>query len=150
MIGGKCVVCGGTKTQFVQKGGDLASSSSATTSGFKLPWAKFPGKMHLVSHSFTGPGTNLNKRLHPYDTPKPWSMPVNRVDEAAYHYDLAYDKHGDTANRNVADRKMIDHLNSIPNSTVRERAERAIVKSILDTKARFGLGLKKPKVNMKI
>jgi len=100
----------------------------------------------LVGHSFTGPGTNLNKRLNPDDTPKPWSMPVNRVDEAAYHHDLAYDKHGDTANRNVADRKMIDQLNSIPNPTVRERAERAIVKPILATKARFGLGLKKPKV----
>jgi len=41
---------------------------------------------------------------------------------------------------------MVDQLNSIPNPTVRERAERAIVKPILATKARFGLGLKKPKV----
>jgi len=136
-------MCGGTKTQFVRKGGDLASSISAATSGVKLPWTKFPGKMHLVGHSFTGPGTNLNKRLNPDGTPKPWSMPVNRVDEAAYQHDLAYDKYGDTANRNVADRKVIDQLNSIPNPTVRERAERAIVKPILATKARFSLGFNK-------
>jgi len=101
--------------------------------------------MHLVGHSFTGPGTNLNKRLNPDGTPKPWSMPVNRVDEAAYHHDLAYDKHSDTANRNAADKKMIRKLNRISNS-VRERAERAIIKPILATKVKFGLGLKKPNV----
>jgi len=150
MIRGKCVVCGKTKTQFVQNGGDLASSLSAATSGVKLPWAKFPGEILLVGHSFTGPGTNLDKRLNPDGTPKLWSMPVNKVDEAAYHHDLAYDKHGDTASRNVADKKMIDRLNSIPNPTVRERAERAFVKPILATKARFGLGFKKPPKNLKI
>jgi len=37
MIKGKCVVCGGTKTKFVQKGGDFVSSLNTATSRVKLP-----------------------------------------------------------------------------------------------------------------
>jgi len=67
MIRGKCVICGKTKTQFVstniQQGGDIVSSLNSATSNIKLPWAKFPGEMHLAGHvNFTGPGTNLDKR----------------------------------------------------------------------------------------
>lgn len=101
------------------------------------------GEMHLVGHNFTGPGTRLDQRLNPDLTPKEWSMPINRVDKAAYHHDLAYAEYPDTANRNIADRKMITELDSIPNPTLRERMERAIVTPILSTKQRFGLGLKK-------
>jgi hypothetical protein len=36
---------------------------------------------------------------------------------------------------------MVNELNHIPNPTIRERIERAIVKPILATKANFGLGL---------
>ena len=147
MIRGKCVVCGRTKTRFVstrtQKGGDLVNSLNSVTSGIKLPWAKFPGEMHLAGHNFTGPGTNLNERLKPDLSPKDWSTPINRVDKAAYVHDLAYAKHRDTANRNIADRIMINQLKSIPNPTLREQMERAIVMPILSTKEKFGLGVKK-------
>ena len=146
MLRGVCVVCGKTKTQFVKgakKGGDLVSSLNAATSNIKLPWAKFPGEMHLPGHQFLGPGTRLDKRLNPDRTPKDWSKPINRVDNAAYYHDLAYDQHTDTASRNIADRVMINDLNNISNPTIRERVERAIVKPILSTKASLGLGLKK-------
>jgi len=145
MISGKCAVCGRTKTQFVslQKGGDLVSSLNTVTSGIKLLWAQFPGEFHMAGHSFTGPGTRLDQRLNPDLTPREWSKPINHVDRAAYHYDLAYAKHRDTANRNIADRIMINQLNSIPNPTLREQMERAIVTPILATKEKIGFGLKK-------
>jgi hypothetical protein len=147
MLRGICAECGKTKTQFVRApaGGDLASSISSMTQNIRLPWAKFPGELHLPGHSFTGPGTRLDVRLNADETPKSWSKPVDRVDNAAYHHDLAYAKHSDTANRNEADRVMVNELDNIPNPTVRERLERAIVKPILATKANFGLGLKKSK-----
>ena len=49
MIRERCVVCGGMKTQFVslQKCGNLVNTLNTVTSGVKLPWAKFPGEMHL-------------------------------------------------------------------------------------------------------
>jgi len=140
MIRGKCQKCGSTKTRFTraQKGGDVVSSLNAVTSGVKLPWSRFPGEMHLPGHNFTGPGTNLRKRLKSDNSPKPWSKPINRVDRAAYRHDLAYAKHSDRANRIAADRKMIKELDNIIRPTLRERMERAVVKPILKTKADFG------------
>ena len=45
--------------------------------------------MHLPGHKFTGPGTKLYKILKSDGTPKEWSTPINRVDNAAYHHDFA-------------------------------------------------------------
>ena len=56
--------------------------------------------MHLPGHNFTGPGTKLYRRLNPNGTPKEWSIPINRVDNAAYHHDLCYSKHDDTKTGN--------------------------------------------------
>ena len=144
MLRGVCAECGRIKTRFVstaKKGGDLVGSLNSVTSNIKLPWAKFPGELHLPGHSFTGPGTRLDLRLNPDGTPKDWSTPVDRVDKAAYTHDLAYNQYSDTASRNAADRLMVTELNNISNPTIRERIERAIVKPILSTKANLGLGL---------
>src|ERR1043165_6333334 len=124
-------------------GGDLVSSLNSATRNIKLPWAKFPGEMHLPGHQFTGPGIRLDLRLNPDGTPKDWSGPINRADNAAYYHDLAYDRYSDTASRNVADGEMLAKLNNIPNPTVRERIERAVVKPILSAKTSLGLGFKK-------
>ena len=64
--------------------------------------------MHLPGHNFTGPGTKLYKRLDPDETPKEWSIPINRVDNVAYHHDLCYSKYDDTKTRNeVCDKTML-------------------------------------------
>jgi hypothetical protein len=139
-----CVVCGINKSQFVaslgSQGGDLVSSLNKVTSKIKLPWAKFAGEMHLPGHIFTGPGTRLDLRLNPDGSYKEWSKPVDRVDNAAYHHDLAYAQYSDTANRNIADGVMISELNHIPNPSLRERAERFVVIPIVASKAAFGAG----------
>ena len=81
--------------------------------------------MHLPGNSFTGPGTKLYKRLNSDRTPKEWSIPINRVDNAAYHHDLCYSKHRDTKTRNeVCDKTM---LNETVNPTLRERIDNSIV-----------------------
>ena len=89
---GKCVVCGTTKTQFVRgtQGGSMLNNAIN----------HLPFEMHLPGHNFTGPGTKLGKRLKPDLTPKEWSKPVNRVDNAAYHHDVCYLKNKDTKTRN--------------------------------------------------
>lgn len=146
MLRGVCAVCGTSKTQFVKSGktgGDLVSSLSSVMSGVKLPGAKYPGEMHLPGMNFAGPGTRLDLRLNPNGTPKESSRPVDRVDEAAYRHDMAYSAFPDTKMRNVADRVMVSELNEIPNPSLRERVERAVIKPILSTKARFGLGVSK-------
>lgn len=130
---GKCLVCGSVKTQFVKgpsKGGSLNTLIN-----------KLPVEMHLPGHNFTGPGTKLNKRINPDGTPKSWSKPINRVDEAAYRHDLCYATNSDTATRNkVCDKAMLSDLKGIVNPSLRERMDRSIVSKIIGTKAKFGWG----------
>ena len=142
MLRGKCDVCGTTKTQFVKmsRGGDLVSSLNSVTGKMKLPWAKFPGEMHIPGMNFAGPGTNLDERLTSTGAYKEWSKPVDRVDNAAYHHDLAYQHFSDTATRNIADKIMLEQMDAIKDPTIRERIERGIIKPIISTKAKFGLG----------
>ena len=65
--------------------------------------------MHLRAHNFTGTGTKLCKRLNSDRTPNEWSMSINKVDNAAYHYDLCYSKRNDTKTRNdVCDKTMLN------------------------------------------
>ena len=44
-------------------------------------------KINLPGHNFTGPGTKLYKRLNSDETPKEWSIAINRVANAANPHD---------------------------------------------------------------
>ena len=131
---GTCRVCGMIKTQFVKQdavGGGIMN-------GFIN---KLPFEMHLPGHNFTGPGTNLSKRLNEDGSPKAWSKPINRVDEAAYHHDVCYANNKDTGVRNrVCDRNMLEKMDGIYNPTLRERLDRSIVSKIMGTKMQLGMG----------
>ncbi|XP_065645501.1 uncharacterized protein LOC136075975 [Hydra vulgaris] len=85
--------------------------------------------MHLPGMNFVGPE---------------WSKPIDRVDNTAYHHDLAYKYFDDTAKKNLADEIMIEEMDAIKNPTIRERIERGIIKPIISSKAKFGLGLSEP------
>ena len=91
---GQCVTCRKTKTQFIKR--DATDGSFLNSLVNKLPF-----EMHLPGHNFTGSGTKLYKRLNSDKMSKEWSIPINRVDNAAYHGDLCYSKHDDTKTRNV-------------------------------------------------
>ena len=81
-----------------------------------------PFEMHLLGHNFTGTGTKLKKGLNPDLTPKKRNEPVDRVDKAAYHHDICYLKHDDTATRNAAcDKNMLKELKPIYNPSLQER-----------------------------
>ena len=115
----------------------LLSKVPFTTTGI-------PGELHIPSHHFAGPGTNLSARLNPDDTPQDWSMPVDRDDQAAYYHDLAYrDAGDDIAKKHEADRIMLAQLNAIKNPTLRERIDRLLIKGALNTKLFFGVGVDK-------
>ena len=65
-----------TKTKFVKK-------EAAGGSFLNILVNKLAFEIHLPGHNFTGPGTNLYKRLKSDETPKEWSMLLNRVDKAS-------------------------------------------------------------------
>ena len=117
---GQCITCGKTKTQFIKN--DATGGSFLNTLVNKLP-----SEMHFPLHNLTGPGTKLYKRLNSDGMPKEWSIPINRIDNAAYHHDLCYSKHDDTKTRNeVCDKTMLGDLSGIVNLTLRERIDKSI------------------------
>jgi len=136
LLQGICVVCGTKKSKFFSSGKGFLNDAINS----------LPFEMNLPEHNFTGPGMKLNKRLNPDITPKAWSKPINRVDQAAYRHDICFVKNKDTKTRNeVCDKKMLTELDGIYNPTLRERMERGVVSKIIRTKKRFGMGLKKNK-----
>ena len=136
MLRGKCEVCCKTKTKFVKAEVGQGRVNNLINS--------LPFEAHLPGHNFTGPGTKLNLRLNEDLTPKDWSKPINRVDDAAYRHDLCYAENKDTKTRNqVCDKNMLAELKDIYNPTLRERVDKSLVEKIIGTKVRFGWGLKK-------
>ena len=154
LISGNCFYCGKFNTRYVdhlqlaqdqseiKTGGDLVGVLNTVSRNFQLPLQKFPGELHLPGMNFAGPGTRLEYRLNDDGTYKEFSKPIDRVDEAAYYHDLAYNEYKDTENRNIADREMLKDLSEIKNPSIREKIEMAIIKPIINTKQKFGLGLK--------
>ena len=123
-----------TKTQFIKR--DVTGGSFLDTLVNKLPF-----EIHLPGHNFTGPRTKLYKRLNSDGTPKKWSIPINKVDNASYHHDLCYSKHDDTKTRNeLCDKTMLGELNEIVSPTLRERIDKSIVEKLIKAKVNFGLG----------
>ena len=148
------------------KGGDLQNAITDNKYLSKFSTGKYPGEFHLRSlnplnktnpvHFWTGPGTNIDKRLENYNDimnnynktsklnidpiPKNDSIPINRIDNAAMKHDIKYISN-DLKDRHVADVEMIHEINNIPNPTFRERLERGIVKAIMKTKLMLGQGL---------
>jgi hypothetical protein len=112
-----------------------------------FPWSKYPNEKHLPSHNFTGPNTNLEKRLDENDNPLPDSKPFNRVDSAAYKHDLFYRDNTDLNARHNADREMIEELNNIQDPTFREKVERFFVTKALQTKLKLGAGVTEKEAN---
>ena len=105
---------------------------------------KLPFEMHLPGHSFTGPGTRLDKRLDANDNPLPHSAPINRVDAAAYRHDLAYRDAGEALEaKHQADRQMIAELDAIQDPTIRERIDRLLAKNAMKAKLAIGASLAK-------
>lgn len=90
------------------------------------------GEIHLPGHNFTGPGTQLEKRLERGD------QPINAVDELSLHHDLRYKFYGDSAFEVFrADVQFVGGAIGIvfaPKSTFRERSEALFVGSIMTGK----------------
>ena len=64
---------------------------------------------------------------------------TDRVDNAAYHHDLCYSKHSDTKARNDAcDKTMLNELDGIMTSTLRERIDKSIVGKLIKADVHFG------------
>lgn len=99
--------------------------------------------------SFTGPNSNLNRRLEGYNpgTGEFISVvtdPINKLDKAAMEHDLAYSKYKDLKNRHRADEiliKVAEEVLNDSNSTRVQKFNAGLVKTILTGKIKLGIGL---------
>ena len=120
---------------WLYNGGDIQRFSDKLPG---LPWAKYPGEKYLFNHSFTGPGIQLDIQLNSDDTSI--TKPINRVDAAAYKYNLVCRDHADLESRHAADLQMIKELESILNPTFCEKVERAFIVRLLQAKMKLSMG----------
>ena len=98
-----------------------------------------PFEAHLPGHNFTGPGTKFNRRLNEDLTPKPWSIPINRVGDSVYRHDICYAQNKDAKTRNeVCDKTMMAELKDINSPTGREKYDKALVQKLLELKSDLG------------
>ena len=98
-----------------------------------------PIPLHLPGYNYAGPGTPLERHL------EMGIKPINKLDEAAMHHDIAYANHKDTNTRSMADRvlenKAWDRVKST-DASLGERANAWLVTNAMKLKRLTGQGLK--------
>ena len=93
----------------------------------------------MPGHKFTGPFTELDKRLEENDNPLPEFELYNQIDRIAMHHDINYRKADDgIGTRHAADKIMLDELEALKTKGVREKLDYAVVKPIIWLKHKFG------------
>lgn len=119
-------------------GGDIVSSLSKVSEKIGIPLKNW----HLPGHKFTGPFTELDKRLDENDNPLPGYEPFNQVDEIAMKHDICYrDAEKNNKTRNDCDKDMLNNLSNMKTRNFREKVDYALVKPIIWTKYKLGLGI---------
>lgn len=115
-------------------GGDIVSSLANFSNRIGIPLKNW----HLPGHMFTGPFTELEKRLDENDHPLPGYEPFNQIDEIAMKHDICY---RDNDDRRECDKQMLERLNDVRTRGVREKIDYALVKPVIWLKYKLGLGL---------
>ena len=124
MLRGRCDVCGIRKTQFIKADFGKGVVNKLINN--------LPFEAHLPGHNFTGPGTKLNRRLNEALTPKPWSIPINQVDDSAYRHSIYVTLRTKMQRRETkfCDKTMLAELKAINSPTGREKIDKALVQKL--------------------
>ena len=122
----------------IYSGGDIVSTVSKLAKKIGVPLKN----LHLPGHKYSGPFTELDKRLDENDNPLPGFEPYNQIDKIAMHHDINYRKADEgIGTRHEADKIMLDELKSLKTKGIREKIDYAVVKPIIWLKHKLGLGL---------
>ena len=78
-------------------GFDIQANISSIINQFRLLTTGIQNELHIPSHKFTVPGTNLfykseerPGKLNNDSSPKEWSKPISGINQAAYYHDCDY------------------------------------------------------------
>ena len=113
----------------IHEGGDIVLVASKLAEKIGIPLKNW----HLPGHKFTGPFTELDKRIDIHGNPLPGYEPFNQIDEIALHHDKCYKQADEVGNitRRDCDKTMLDELNAIKTKGLREKLDYALVKPII-------------------
>ena len=96
----------------------------------------------LPSHKYTGPYNPLDEQLDENDLPIPGQEPFNNVDAISMRHDICYRDHGATKmGKHQCDDDMLNELEVLTPKGMRERIDRKLVKLLIGTKRKLGLGI---------
>lgn len=104
----------------------------------KIPFKPKKGFV-LPYHKYTGPYNPLSEQLDEEDNPLPGQEPYNNVDELSRKHDICYRDH--PAEKKHCDEEMLIELKRLKPSSKREMLDRALVRGIIGTKHKLGLGI---------
>ena len=96
----------------------------------------------LPSHKYTGPYNPLDEQLDENDHPIPGQELFNPVDAISMRHDICYRDFGDNeGGKHKCDDDMLNELEKLQPKTVREKIDRNLVKALIGTKRKLGLGV---------
>ena len=137
-------------------GFDLQAGISSILNKLGLSTTGIPGELHIPSHKFTGPGTNLYYeseerpcRSNDDFSPKEWNKPINRIDQAVYYHNCDYYRAENSGLcsdeilklKNIADECMIARLENYTHNGFMERFIKFAVIKLLHAKVKFGMSI---------
>ena len=113
---------------------------------------KYPNEKHAYSmdtnhflqgYNYVGPQTRLDLRLHPDETPKTDSIPLNALDRTAYKHDLAYkhelegfkkDHNKEKHIKNIwnADREFINEAKNQTDDTIMGNLSSKLIETLMN------------------
>ena len=96
----------------------------------------------LPSHKYTGPYNPLHEQLDANDQPIPGQEPYNAVDAISMHHDICYRDNDTKKGKQKCDDYMLHELDWLKPKNLRERIDRKLVRKIIGTKKRLGMGIK--------
>ena len=93
----------------------------------------------LHGHKYTGPYNPLHEQLDENDLPIVGQEPFNKVDEISMRHDICYRDHPDAKAK--CDDLFLEELDLLEPFDRREKRDKFIVKKVIGTKKRLGLGI---------
>ena len=96
----------------------------------------------LPFHKYTGPYNPLHEQLDEFDQPHAGQEPYNPVDAISMRHDICYRDHGATKEgKHACDDEMLKELDVLEPKGIRERIDKKLVRSIIGTKRKLGMGI---------
>ena len=154
MLKSICSVCGSKKSTFIKSDITGEGIGDAIINGI----GKYVGELHLPAtkgeyvpngsfnnlqkYSYCGPGTKYDQRV------REGYNGINELDCMCKLHDQFYNEHRDTQSRNISDIALAHRADEIANDPRYDNEQRSAAKFVallMESKAKFGLGIKTSK-----